>query len=250
MGKYTSYHGNPIFPMTILSSPRYNTNIWTATGNISGTGDAFTSNGGADGFVAHDMKASLDNSEDNYVPTSAEQHATFHGLVVPTEEEKATLRKVAGKMPYTCYLLCAVEFAERASYFGCYQVFKNFIRGKLPVGGNGAGAPPVGSELTAGALGKGSVTATAMTETFKFLAYGLCLYFGWLADVKYGRFGMICVGVAICGIAHVIMVISAIPSVLAAGNATAPFAISLYMLCIGAGKLYISTILETLLTRI
>lgn len=57
-------------------------------------------------------------------------------------------------MPYTAYLLCGVEFAERASYYGCKQVFKNFIRGELPVGGNGAGAPPRGTQQSAGALGK------------------------------------------------------------------------------------------------
>jgi hypothetical protein len=36
----------------------------------------------------------------------------------PTEEEKNTLRKVAGKIPNIAYWLCAVEFAERASYYG------------------------------------------------------------------------------------------------------------------------------------
>jgi dipeptide/tripeptide permease len=142
-------------------------------------------------------------------------------------------------MPISSYFLCAVEFAERASYYGCYQVYKNFIRGKLPEGGNGAGAPPRGSQLTAGALGKGTVTATGMTESFKFLAYALPIYFGWLADTKYGRFKMICAGVAVCGLAHVLMVISAVPTVLATGNAIVPFAISLYMLCVGAGQLFI-----------
>lgn len=36
----------------------------------------------------------------------------------PTEEEQKTLRKVAGKIPSIAYWLCAVEFAERASYYG------------------------------------------------------------------------------------------------------------------------------------
>jgi dipeptide/tripeptide permease len=139
-------------------------------------------------------------------------------------------------MPASAYLLCAVEFAERASYYGCFQVYKNFIRAPLPLGGNGAGATAVGSNRTAGALGMGPVTATAMTEAFKFLAYALPVYFGWLADSKYGRFKMICWGVAVCGVAHVIMVVSAIPSVLQAGHAIGPFALSLYSLSIGAGK--------------
>jgi len=96
-----------------------------------------------------------------------------HGFVIPTDEELAILPRVAGIMPWTAYLLCGVEFAERASYYGCNQVFKNFIRGPLPEGGNGAGAPPRGSQKTAGALGRGTVIASAMTDAFKFLAYAL-----------------------------------------------------------------------------
>lgn len=37
---------------------------------------------------------------------------------VPTEEEKETLRKVPGRLPIVAYYICAVEFAERASYYG------------------------------------------------------------------------------------------------------------------------------------
>ncbi|KAF3014968.1 hypothetical protein G7054_g7789 [Neopestalotiopsis clavispora] len=162
-------------------------------------------------------------------------HDTLHGLVLPTEEERTTLRRVAGKLPITCYYLCAVEFAERASYYGCNQVYKNFIRAPLPPGST-TGASGAGSDYTAGALGKGSVTATAMTEAFKFMAYALPIYFGWLADTKYGRFKMICWGVAICGFAHIIMIISALPPVLTSGHAIGPFALSLYMLAIGAAQ--------------
>ena len=162
-------------------------------------------------------------------------HQTYHGLVIPTEEEKRTLRRVAGKMPASCYYLCAVEFAERASYYGCFQVYKNFIRAPLPKGSR-TGAVVDDKNDTAGALGRGSVTATAMTEAFKFMAYCLPIFFGWLADAKYGRFRMICQGVAICGIAHIIMIISALPPVLTSGNAIGPFALSLYMLAIGAAQ--------------
>ncbi|KAH6647724.1 hypothetical protein BKA67DRAFT_396810 [Truncatella angustata] len=161
-------------------------------------------------------------------------HETFHGLVLPTEEEKATLRRVAGSMPATAYLLCAVEFAERASYYGCFQVYKNFIRAPLPPGSTTGAAGY--TDRTAGALGMGSVTASAMTEAFKFLAYSLPVFFGWLADTKYGRFRMICQGVAVCGIAHIIMIISALPPVLTSGHAVGPFALSLYMLSIGAAQ--------------
>ncbi|EHK96079.1 putative Peptide transporter PTR2 [Glarea lozoyensis 74030] len=170
------------------------------------------------------------------------------GHIAPTEHELATLPKVAGTMPVSAYLLCAVEFAERASYYGCKQVFKNFIRGPLPVGGNGAGAPPKGSQKTAGALGKGTVIASAMTDAFTFLAYGLPIFGGWLSDAHLGRFKTICIGVAICGVAHIIMVISAIPSVIQAGKAIGPFALSLYMLAIGAA-LFKANIAPTVLDQ-
>lgn len=122
--------------------------------------------------------ASLDESfekQQHHVSLKAfnDEHMDRNGYIIPTDEELAILPKVAGKMPWTAYMLCAVEFAERASYYGCNQVFKNFIRGPLPVGGNGAGAPPRGSQKTAGALGKGTVIASAMTDAFKLLAYAM-----------------------------------------------------------------------------
>ncbi|KAE8447034.1 hypothetical protein EG329_011169 [Mollisiaceae sp. DMI_Dod_QoI] len=157
-----------------------------------------------------------------------------NGHIIPTEEELETLPRIAGTMPWSAYLLCGVEFAERASYYGCKQVFKNFIRAPLPEGGNGAGAPPRGSQKTAGALGKGTVIASAMTDAFTFLAYALPIFGGWLADAHWGRFKTICIGVAICGIAHIIMIISAIPSIIQAGHAIGPFALSLYLLAVGA----------------
>jgi hypothetical protein len=94
-------------------------------------------------------------------------------LNIPTEEELGSLRRVAGHIPYTAYLLCIVEFAERGSFYGCKQVFSNFVNRPLPKGGNGWGAPPAGTQQTAGALGKGTVVAAAVTNSFGFLVYGL-----------------------------------------------------------------------------
>ena len=42
----------------------------------------------------------------------------------PTEQEAATLRKISDSIPRVAWLLCAVEFAERASYYGV-QVSKH-----------------------------------------------------------------------------------------------------------------------------
>ncbi|KAL1971303.1 hypothetical protein VTN77DRAFT_255 [Rasamsonia byssochlamydoides] len=155
----------------------------------------------------------------------------------PTEEEKKTLRKIADNLPIASYALCIVEFAERASYYGAQTVFSNFIEFPLPKGGNGAGAPPRGSEETAGALGLGLQASNGLVLAFTFLAYVIPIFGGWLADVKTGRYTAIVIGVLICGIAHIISIFGALPSVLQAGpsHAAPPFIISLVVLAIGAG---------------
>lgn len=60
----------------------------------------------------------------------------------PTEEEKVSLRKVAGSIPTISWVLCVAELAERASYYGASQVFNDFMQFPLPKGGNGSGAVP------------------------------------------------------------------------------------------------------------
>lgn len=84
----------------------------------------------------------------------------------PTEDQTRSLRKVADRIPTKAYLLCVVEFAERASYYGVKTVFSNFMQFPLPKGGNGAGAPPKGTELTAGALGRGIQFSVAIGLLF------------------------------------------------------------------------------------
>ncbi|KAL2018986.1 hypothetical protein VTK56DRAFT_10211 [Thermocarpiscus australiensis] len=152
----------------------------------------------------------------------------------PTEEELATLRRVPGTIPIIAYLICIVEFCERASYYGVQPLISNYVNRPMPRGGNGYGAPPRGDQQTAGALGMGTVVANAVTQSFSMLAYALPLVFGWLADEKTGRFKLICYGVAVFGVAHVLMVAAGSKDLLANGNAKIPFFLSVYILSIGA----------------
>jgi dipeptide/tripeptide permease len=154
----------------------------------------------------------------------------------PTEEEKHTLRKVAGKIPFVAYWLCAVEFAERASYYGVQPLFFNFVKRKMPAGGNGWGAPAKGTQDQAGALGKDTSAANAVTQSFSMFVYAIPVFWGWLADTKTGRWKLITWGIGVCGVAHIIMIISGLPSVLQAHHAIGPFLLSVYLLAIGAGK--------------
>lgn len=53
-----------------------------------------------------------------------------------------------------------------------------------------------GLEQHAGALGLGSVDASALTNLFTFLAYVVPIFGGIVADTKWGRFKTICVGMS------------------------------------------------------
>ncbi|KAK1500960.1 POT family protein [Colletotrichum abscissum] len=154
----------------------------------------------------------------------------------PTAEERSTLRKVADSIPITSWSLCVVEMAERASYYGVKAAFNNYLQFPLPEGGPGTGAIDKSKPNShAGALGLGLQTASALGLLFTFLAYVIPIFGAWIADVKIGRYKAIAWGVGIGGVAHVIMVGGAAPSILQAGKGVAPFLISYFLLAIGAG---------------
>ncbi|KAK1970001.1 POT family protein [Colletotrichum sublineola] len=156
----------------------------------------------------------------------------------PTEEERSTLRKVADSIPYTAWTLCIVEMAERASFYGVKAAFNNYLQFPLPEGGPGTGAiNPSKPNDHAGALGLGLKTASALGLLFTFLAYFIPILGAWIADVKIGRYKTIAWGVIIGGVAHVIMVAGAAPSVLQGSKpaAVAVFLISYFLLAFGAG---------------
>lgn len=152
----------------------------------------------------------------------------------PTEEELKSLRRVPGTIPIIAYLICIVEFCERGSYYGVQPLIGNYVNRPLPEGGNGWGAPPPNSQKTGGALGMGTKVANAIAQSFSMLVYALPLLFGWMADAKTGRFKLICWGVGVFGVAHVLLIGSGAKELLANGTAKAPFFISVYILAVGA----------------
>jgi hypothetical protein len=84
-----------------------------------------------------DAKVSVDAGEITLAAATLDDEEEEHNEKYPTDEEKRTLRKVAGPVSYAGYLLCAVECANNASYYGVTGVFANFIQRPLPEGGNG-----------------------------------------------------------------------------------------------------------------
>lgn len=141
-----------------------------------------------------------------------------NGLRLANEND-ADLRRVSAPVPMMTYVLVLVEFAERGSYYGLTNVISNFVQFPLPKGGNGWGATPKDSQLTAGALDQGLQVATALTLVYNFLSYVTPLLGAYLADARYGRYPTIWAGTIICGIGHVIIVIAGIPGVIEAQKA-------------------------------
>ncbi|WWC88341.1 uncharacterized protein L201_003251 [Kwoniella dendrophila CBS 6074] len=153
----------------------------------------------------------------------------------PTALQLKSLRHVSGKIPWTAYAIALVELAERASYYGVGGLFPNFVQRPLPAGGPGTGAPPRGSQLTPGALGMGLQVSTALSVIFSLLAYTTPLIGGILADTRWGKFKTIAVGAGIAGIAHVLSVYAALPSLIQNGGAFLPFLFGLLLLGGSAG---------------
>ncbi|KAL2069386.1 hypothetical protein VTL71DRAFT_14065 [Oculimacula yallundae] len=187
---------------------------------------------GADSHLAIDQPGAMVHADTKRESIVAAMADDYDGK--PTPEEAGTLRRVAGKIPYTAYVMCFAEFCERGSYYSSVGVISNFVNRPLPPKGNGYGAPPKGGQGTAGALGLGTVKATAVSQSFKMLVYCLPVLFGYIADTYTGRFKLVCYGVLVFGVAHALMIASGAPSLLQNNHSAAPYMISLYILAIGA----------------
>lgn len=158
-----------------------------------------------------------------------------NGLRKPTQEEQKHLRRVVGHVPFSSYLICLVELAERGSYYSVTEILTNFIQRPLPEGSR-TGAPLSTSlNESAGALGKGLQVASALNLLLTFLAYVVPLYGGYIGDTKFGRLKAIWVGIVAGFISHVLFVIAGIPTVIAGGKAIVPTILGILTLAIGTG---------------
>ncbi|KAG8733159.1 hypothetical protein FRC10_000378 [Ceratobasidium sp. 414] len=157
------------------------------------------------------------SSSEEYHPDEADD------IVVPTEEERLTLRRVAGHIPIAAWLVVVVEFAERFSYYG----------------GNGAGAPPKGGEGRPGALGKGQQASTGLTTYNSFFSYCTPILGAIIADAYWGKFKTINVFVILGGIGHIILVATSVPSVLqnSPSGAFAGFIVSITIIAFATGAI-------------
>jgi dipeptide/tripeptide permease len=71
--------------------------------------------------------------------------------------------------------------------------------------------------------------------TFKVVAYVTPILGAWLADAHIGRYRAIILGIFVCGVAHLLQILGALPFVLQSGKGLPPFLTSAVLLAIGAG---------------
>ncbi|KAF1923903.1 PTR2-domain-containing protein [Didymella exigua CBS 183.55] len=159
-----------------------------------------------------------------------------NGEQYPTEEDWTTLRRVYGKVNWMIYIIGIVEMCERFAYYGTTAVFVNFIQQELPTVGPFPSAGAAGTDGQAGALGMGQQASTGLVQFNQFFSYVMPMVGGWLADEYWGKFKTIYVAIVLATFGHILIIIAAIPKVIATPNAAlGVFIIGLILFGSGVG---------------
>ncbi|KIJ55523.1 hypothetical protein M422DRAFT_151273 [Sphaerobolus stellatus SS14] len=148
----------------------------------------------------------------------------------PTDEEIATLRRVADKMPLGAFAIVIVELCERFAFYGLSGPFQNYLQNPLP---SRTGAPVNGSP--AGALNLGETAATGLQNMFSFLAYITPIFGGIIADSAWGRYKTICVFCGVYFIGLVIILLTSLPPALEHGAGLPGWIVGAIIVAIGTG---------------
>ncbi|KAI0371994.1 oligopeptide transporter [Pilatotrama ljubarskyi] len=153
------------------------------------------------------------------------------GLEFPTDQERATLRRVSDTIPWAAYLIAVCELSERFSYYGTTVVFTNFIQQPLPAGSK------TGADVKqAGALGLGQRASTGIGTFNTFWVYLIPLFGAYIADTRWGRFKTICVAVGVALVGHVLLIISSVPGVIEHSRGSlACFIVAIVIMGVGTG---------------
>ncbi|KAF3386357.1 putative peptide transporter ptr2 [Penicillium rolfsii] len=197
--------------------------------------------------IQHDVEFSekrQDPSQDLTIEPAPASSAPAEGedevlnKVYPTEDDLRNLRRVSGHLHWTIFTVAFVELCERFSYYGTTAVFVNFIQRPLPANSR-TGALAAGADFdndVPGALGMGQRASTGLTLFNQFWSYVMPLFGAYVADQYWGRFRTIFASIACALVGHIILIVSAIPNVIAKpGGSIACFSIGLIIMGVGTG---------------
>lgn len=143
--------------------------------------------------------------------------------IVPTEEEVATLRKVADRLPWSAWSVALVELGERFTYYGITGPFQNYMQN------------PRSDTLRPGAIGLGQQHASALSYFFQFWCYVTPILGAVISDKWLGKFKTICLfsGIYIVGI--LILFVTSLPAVIDKGTGGPLGGLIVAMIVIGLG---------------
>ena len=117
--------------------------------------------------------------QDKLEGTSSASLSSFEGDE-PTEEDKATLRHVSDKLPWSTFLVAAIELCERFTYYGLSGPFQNYIQNPYnPIHKPGEIPGAIGMRNTClsrlsvadKVTGLGQTGATGLVDFFQFWCY-------------------------------------------------------------------------------
>jgi POT family proton-dependent oligopeptide transporter len=121
-------------------------------------------------------------------------------------------------------------------YYGCTQVYVNFIQQPNPGTATGKALNPSDADAVPGALGYGQKASTGLTTFNQFWVYIIPLFGAYVADTYFGRYRTIVYSVIIAIIGHVILTASAAPAVIAhPKSGMGAFVVGLIILGVGTG---------------
>jgi len=155
-------------------------------------------------------------------------------LIVPTDDELKTLRRVPAKLPWIAFTVAFVELCERFAYYGTTAVMVNFIQQPMPDGSTTGNDPRPNGQP--GALDYGQRASTGLVLFNKFWAYFCPLLGGYIADARWGRLKTIHAAIGVAMFGHILIVISAIPAVVKnESGALGCFSVGLIFFGMGVG---------------
>ncbi|OJD14219.1 hypothetical protein AJ78_05405 [Emergomyces pasteurianus Ep9510] len=141
----------------------------------------------------------------------------------PTEEELSALRRIPGKLPWSTFLVAAVELCERFAYYGIVGPFQNYIQNPY----KGPGAP--------GAIGKDQTSATALGSFFQFWCYLTPIFGGIVADQYLGKYNTIVYFSMIYMLGLIILLCTSLPIAIENGAALGGLVAAMIIIGLGTG---------------
>ncbi len=140
----------------------------------------------------------------------------------PTEEEMATLRRIADKLPTAVWLVAVVELCERFTYYGVNGPFTNYMQYK-PTDG------------TPGALGLGQSHTSALSYFFQFWCYVTPIIGAYIADTYLGKYKTIFYFALVYVVGCLILFVTSLPVAIANNASLGGLVVAMIVIGLGTG---------------